>query len=116
MWWLVFIAAALIAVFWRPAPAVDLAGWLILLIVPVLYYIICRLAPRTRHRGFRGCNGTGEARSKLFPWAYHRCDGCNGTGRQIRYGARYIGPEYARNEWTNMRATRQSRHQNHVWR
>jgi hypothetical protein len=83
------------------------------LIFAVPYLIICRLAPRARHSG---CNGTGEARSKLFPWAYHRCQGCNGTGRQVRLGARYVGPEHAKNEWQASKATQKWRHDQHMWR
>jgi hypothetical protein len=86
------------------------------LILAVPYMIICRLAPRSRHIGWGGCNGTGEARSKLFPWAYHRCEGCNGTGRHIRLGARYVGPEHAKKEWKASKATQKWRHGQHTWR
>jgi hypothetical protein len=82
-----------------------------------VYLVICRLAPRTRHiTWWGGCNGTGEAHSRLFPWGYHRCDGCNGTGRHIRLGARLVGPPHARAAQQASRATRAQRHQTHSWR
>ena len=86
------------------------------LILAVPYLIISRLAPRARHTGWGGCNGTGEARSKLFPWAYHRCSGCNGTGRQIRAGARYVGPQHVKSEWQASKATQKWRRGQHIWR
>ena len=82
-----------------------------------IYLIICRLAPRTRHvTWWGGCNGTGEARSRLFPWSYHRCQGCNGTGRHIRFGARLVGPPHAKAAHQAARATRAQRRATNSWR
>ncbi len=57
------------------------------LIVFVPYFLSCRFNPRARHGS---CNGTGEVRSKIMPWSFHKCPGCGG-GRHIRHGARVLG-------------------------
>jgi hypothetical protein len=107
--WVIITALALLF-----GVAAHVVGFFIAALgIGILYAVICRLAPRTRHTG---CNGTGEARSKLFPWSYHRCQGCNGTGRQIRLGARYIGPSHIQNEYQAAKATQQQRRQQHNWR
>ena len=111
-WLIVTAVAALIGFGW-----LGLAGTVIaLLVFAVPYAIVCRLAPRTRHTGFRACNGTGEARSKLFPWAYHRCQGCNGTGRQVRLGARYLGPDHVKTDYQSAQAARRQRRRDHTHR
>jgi len=86
------------------------------LIIGVPYLVICYLAPRARHTGWGGCNGTGEARSRLFPWSYHRCQGCNGTGRQIRMGARLVGQEHVKAEYAAGQAARKQRASQRAWR
>ena len=111
--WLVVAALALILA----TAGAGLLGFVVaLLILGVPYAVVCRFSPRSRHVGFRSCGGTGEARSRLYPWAYHRCAGCNGTGRHIRAGARVFGPEYAKNEARRAKETRRTRSENKVWR
>jgi hypothetical protein len=79
------------------------------------YLISCAFNPRARHTGWRGCGGTGEVRSALFPWSHHRCNGCQ-SGRTIRVGARFVGPDYAKKEWQSGKKTRERRKQARRWR
>jgi hypothetical protein len=81
-----------------------------------VYAVSCRLNPRVRHRsGFRHCNGAGEIRSWLFPWTFHRCPNCAG-GRQIRFGARYIGAPDIRAEHERTVAARKRAKERRGWR
>jgi hypothetical protein len=80
------------------------------------YLAVCVFSPRTRHTGFGACNGSGEARSRLYPWAYHRCRGCGGTGRQVRIGARMVGPEHVKAEHQRQKAAQKARKRDHSWR
>ena len=111
--WVIVTALALIVGWfgWRITGFLAAA-----LIIGITYAIICWFSPRTRHTGFGGCNGTGERRSKLFPWAYHRCQGCNGTGRHVRFGARYLGPDHAKTDYQSAKAVRQQRRRDHTHR
>ena len=70
----------------------GLAVVAVILLVPYWGWLL--LFPRTRHRS---CRGTGEVRSRLYPWAFRKCGGCNG-GRQIRHGARVLGSDPVRRE------------------
>jgi hypothetical protein len=82
----------------------------------VPYLVVCALAPRTRHTGWGGCGGSGEARSKLYPWAFHRCKRCGGSGRQVRMGARMVGPEHVKAEHRRQQAGRKARNEQGTWR
>jgi hypothetical protein len=107
--WLLFAAVILLA-----ATAVGhVVGFLLAAIVlAVPYWISLRTHPRTRHGG---CRGTGEVRSKLFPWAFHKCPDCAG-GRQIRHGARVFGSEVIKREHrTGVAARKRAKAQNR-WR
>jgi hypothetical protein len=107
--WLLFAAVVLLA-----ATAVGQVVGFILAAAALaaLYGISLRTHPRTRHGG---CGGTGEVRSKLFPWAFHKCPDCAG-GRQIRHGARVFGSAVITQEHrTGMAARKQAKLQNR-WR
>ena len=89
------------------------AGILATLVVPGIPYLLwCTLSPRTRHGR---CNGTGEIRSRLFPWAHRHCRTC-ANGRVIRLGTRIVGPGYAKREHAAMAAARRSARQQGTWR
>jgi hypothetical protein len=83
------------------------------LAIGVIYLVSVILHPRMRHGR---CNGTGEVRSRLFPWVFHRCPGCAGSGRIIRYGAGLAGRDHARQERAQRRRTVQARRQTRSWR
>jgi hypothetical protein len=76
-----------------------------------------RRHPRSRHTGFTGCGGTGEVRSRLFPWVFYKCPSprCNG-GRIIRFGARRFGPAHVRAEYQRVAAAKRNARENHAWR
>jgi hypothetical protein len=81
-----------------------------------VYLVSCRLNPRVRHTsGLRHCSGRGEVRSLLFPWSFHRCPGCTG-GRQIRWGARFVGPPHIQSEYSRNTAARQMTKGRNAWR
>jgi hypothetical protein len=93
--------------------AFHLKGFLIAaVILAVPYLILLRFFPRTRHQA---CNGTGEVRSRIFPWSFHRCRGCS-AGRMVRYGARVFGADHVRNEHKRAVAARKTMRQNGSWR
>jgi hypothetical protein len=102
--WLIVTALALLI----GTAGAGVVGFLIAaLIIAVPYLVFLRLFPRTRHGG---CNGTGEVKSRLYPWAFHKCRGCSG-GRQVRHGARVFGSDPVRREHrtaVTARATAQS--------
>lgn len=81
----------------------------------IVYVSSLRLHPRARHTGWRGCGGSGEHHSALFPWTHRRCGGCDG-GRKIRWGARRWGPQHIRGEHTDKAAARQAARENRSWR
>jgi hypothetical protein len=89
------------------------AGIIAVLAVPGVPYLLwCVLSPRTRHSR---CNGSGEIRSRVFPWAHRRCRTC-ANGRVIRLGTRIIGPGYAKREHAAMVAARRTARQESRWR
>ena len=61
----------------------------------VVYLASIRLHPRFLHPK---CGGSGRTHDWLFPWVYHRCEGCGGNGRMIRYGAARWGQPHIRQE------------------
>jgi hypothetical protein len=81
-----------------------------------VYVVSIRHHPRVRHMtGLRHCNGSGEIRSTLFPWVFHKCPGCSG-GRQIRLGARYLGQPHIKAEHAKVMASRKRAKDGHAWR
>jgi hypothetical protein len=107
--WLIVAALALLF----GAAGAGITGFLIAaLIIGVPYLVFLRLFPRTRHGA---CNGTGEVRSRLYPWAFHRCRGCN-SGRQIRHGARVFGSQPVRREHRAVVTSRETTRSEHRWR
>jgi hypothetical protein len=63
--------------------------------IGLVYLVSVTFNPRVRHRA---CKGTGEVRSWLFPWTFHRCPRCT-SGRLVRFGAGHFGMEHARREY-----------------
>jgi hypothetical protein len=59
------------------------------------YWGSVRFNPRIAHRS---CNGTGRSHGWIYTWTYHRCAGCGGSGRSIRYGASRWGQQHVRDE------------------
>lgn len=85
------------------------------LVLAVAYAASIRLHPRARHTGFRGCGGTGEHHSALFPWTHRRCGGC-ASGRVIRFGARRWGTAAVRAEAARARRARARARETRAWR
>lgn len=108
------VAIAIIAIF---AFAVFHVVGLVLaaLGLTVVYLVSLRTHPRTKHTGFRSCNGTGEHRHPLFPWTFHKCPRCNG-GRLIRWGAGQWGADHIRSEHQSTKAAREFAKRNSRWR
>jgi hypothetical protein len=78
----------------------------------VPYAVSLRFHPRTRHGA---CNGSGEHRSALYPWATRRCRGCAG-GRQVRHGARVMGMPHVKAEHRRTARGLQQRSKARTWR
>ena len=97
------------------------AGWhaagliLAAAVMAAVYLASLRTHPRIRHAGWRGCGGTGEVRHRLFPWAFHRCAGCN-SGRLVRWGAGQWGSGPVRAERRRLAAGRARARENRTWR
>jgi hypothetical protein len=108
--WLIATAVILFAATAAAGPMGFLLG-AIGLAVP--YAVSLRLHPRTSHRA---CSGTGRHVSPLYPWANRRCQGCGGTGRQVRHGSRAIGTVPVRAEHRAGIAARAKMRQNRNWR
>ena len=81
----------------------------------VVYLSSIRFHPRIRHTGWRGCGGSGEHRSALFPWTFRKCPGCNG-GRLIRLGAGHMGADHIKAEYERTKQARKQARDGHVWR
>ena len=91
----------------------GIAGFLVAALVLGLPYLVwLRLFPRTRHGA---CGGSGEVRSRLYPWSFRKCRGCSG-GRQIRHGARAFGSETVRREHQRGVAARRTARNEGRWR
>ena len=82
------------------------------LVLGIPYWIGLIFHPRTRHGS---CNGSGEHRSLLYPWAFRKCRGCSG-GRQVRHGARVLGSETVRREHRSGVAARRTARERGTWR
>jgi hypothetical protein len=110
-----FAAVAVIAL------AVAWGAWHVLgLILAALilfgaYWVSLIIHPRTRHTGWRSCNGTGEHRGAIFGWTHRRCARCDG-GRMVRWGAGQFGSERARSEYATRREARRTARNNRAWR
>jgi hypothetical protein len=91
------------------------ALWLILAGVGllVLYVLSIRLHPRMLHPR---CGGSGRTHDWLFPWVYHRCQGCGGNGRMIRYGAARWGQPHIRQEADTVAKARAATRSQGSWR
>ena len=106
----IVIVVSMIAVFGN-----HLLGALGLLILAGAYLLSLRINPRTRHTGWRSCNGTGEYKGAVFGWAHRNCPRCD-RGRLVRWGARYAGSERIRREHVVRRQTRRVARQERTWR
>jgi hypothetical protein len=105
-----FIVLGVLFVSWA---AFRLVGLLVAgTVVGGVYWVSLRTHPRIRHGA---CNGSGERRHLLFPWTFHRCQGCSG-GRMVRHGARVMGSETVRGEHQATTAARKTARQQHRWR
>jgi len=107
-WW--FIVVVILAVAGIAGHAI--APFAALAVIGVVYVAWCRLFPHTRHRA---CGGTGRRGSRLFPWAYHRCGGCQ-NGREIRWGARVAGTPAIREQHERESADRDLARSRNAWR
>jgi DnaJ-class molecular chaperone len=38
------------------------------------------------------CGGSPKKRGSIFSYAHHFCPKCKGTGQQLRFGRRFLGP------------------------
>jgi hypothetical protein len=81
----------------------------------IAYFVSVRLHPRTRHTGWRSCNGAGEKRATIFTWTFHKCPNCNG-GRLVRWGAGHFGPEHIQREYQRNLEARKKAKQDGRWR
>jgi hypothetical protein len=91
------------------------AGIFGLLFLGGAYWVSLIVHPRTRHVGFRSCNGTGEHHGFIFSWSHRRCPRCDG-GRMIRAGAGTLGTSPVRDEYTRRRQARRAARNRGVWR
>ena len=78
----------------------------------IVYGSSLRLHPRTRHGR---CGGTGEHRSRLFPWVFRKCGRC-ASGRIIRWGAGQWGSPAIQAERRRTRAALAAARKDHRWR
>ena len=78
----------------------------------IVYGSSLRLHPRTRHGR---CGGTGEHRSRLFPWVFRKCGRC-ASGRIIRWGAGQWGSPPIQAERRRTRAALAAARRDHRWR
>ena len=90
-------------------------GILTLLILGGANWVSLIVHPRTRHTGFRSCNGTGEHRGAIFGWGHRRCPRCDG-GRMIRQGAGTLGTGPVRDEYARRRQARRTARDRHARR
>jgi hypothetical protein len=77
------------------------------------YLVSVRLHPRFLHPR---CGGSGRTHDWLFPWVYHRCQGCGGNGRMIRYGAARWGMPHIRQEADQVARARAAARSGGSWR
>jgi hypothetical protein len=77
------------------------------------YMVSIRRHPRIAHRS---CGGTGRSHGWLYTWTHHRCQGCSGSGRAIRYGAARWGAPAIRQEAERAARIRAQAKQSSAWR
>lgn len=77
------------------------------------YWVSLRLNPRTRHRS---CKGVGRSSGWIYTWTHHRCAGCGGSGRVIRYGASRWGHPAVRDEAARAAIARSEAKRQRMWR
>ena len=83
------------------------------LVLAVGYWVSLRLNPRTTHRS---CKGSGRSYGWGYSWAYHRCAGCGGSGRVVRYGAARWGQQTVRDEAARQASAATEAKRQRVWR
>jgi len=91
------------------AGAQVIGGIVVTVGIGAIWWWSSRMHPRMRHRA---CKGTGEVRSWLLPWVFHRCPNCT-SGRVVRWGAGHFGAQYAQAEYRKAKATRAAAKENH---
>jgi hypothetical protein len=92
----------------------GLAGLIVAaMVLAAGYALSLRLNPRIRHRS---CKGTGRGRGRIYTWTYHKCAGCGGSGRAIRYGASRWGHSAVRDEAVRQASARADAKRQGAWR
>jgi hypothetical protein len=82
-------------------------------ILAVGYWGSLRLNPRIAHRS---CKGTGRPSGWVYTRTHHRCLGCAGSGRVIRYGASRWGHQSIRDEAARRATAVADAKRQRVWR
>ena len=77
------------------------------------YMASVRLNPRIKHRA---CGGTGRRAGWIYTWTHHRCSGCGGNGRVIRYGTGKFGTSYYRERASTQASARKAAKAAGTWR
>jgi hypothetical protein len=83
------------------------------IVLGVGYWLSVRLSPRAPHQA---CGGTGRSHGWIFTSAHHKCAGCGGSGRVIRYGASRWGHPAVRDEAIRMANARAESKRRSNWR
>lgn len=78
-----------------------------------VYVATVRFNPRIPHRA---CRGTGRRSGWIVPWAHHRDQECLGSGRVLRWGAKYFGMPAIRAEAVRQKAARSAAKTQRAWR
>ena len=82
-------------------------------VLAIGYWVSVRLSPRAPHQA---CGGTGRSHGWVFTSAHHKCAGCGGSGRVIRYGATRWGQPAVRDEAVRTANARASAKRRAEWR
>lgn len=91
----------------------HIVGLVLAIVVLVAgYFASVRLNPRIPHGA---CGGTGRRAGWIYTWTHHRCRGCGGNGRVLRWGAERFGHPSARAQAARQAQNRRSR-QPWTWR
>jgi hypothetical protein len=92
----------------------GIAGLIVaVLALAVGYWFSLRLNPRIRHRS---CKGTGRPSGWIYTWSHHKCLGCGGSGRVIRYGATQWGHPGIRDEAARQASAAAEAKRQRTWR
>ena len=86
---------------------------LAIVFLAVVYWASLRFSPRAPHQA---CGGTGRSHGWVFNSAHHKCAGCGGSGRVIRYGATRWGHPAIRDEAIRMANARAEAKRRSAWR